>query len=231
MPWPAGVPRGRRCGPGTLGGLARCSSQTAAPACNSHPVTSTQPPGGHDRRTVGPPSCLSRPPPSVLAGRGRCTSFATARSPTPPRLAPTPPPSWPTPGTLRSPPWPAALVSHQQPWPAGRLDATPPPGGLELPSAPTQRFGVWGIATVLDMRFADGTVVRVRQPSAWTRCRSRRACPFSRRELLERATAARAPAEVDLCPETGPDRFCHEQAEEQQGAPSVRQTATLGQFR
>jgi hypothetical protein len=145
-----------------MGGLARCSSQTAAPACNSHPVTSTRPPGGHDCRTVGPLSCLSRPPPSALAGRGRCTSFATARSPTPPRLAPTPPPSWPTPGTLRSPPWPAALVSHQQPWPAGKLDATPPPGGVEPPSTPTQRFGE--IATVLDMRFADGTVVRVRQP-------------------------------------------------------------------
>jgi hypothetical protein len=71
-------------------------------------------------------------------------------------------PPWPAALVSHQQPWPAALVSHQQPWPAGKLDATPPPGGVEPPSTPTQRFGE--IATVLDMRFADGTVVRVRQP-------------------------------------------------------------------
>jgi hypothetical protein len=81
------------------------------------------------------------------------------------------------------------------------------------------------------MRFADGTVVRVRQPERLDPVSITPGLSIpSRRELLERATAARAPAEVALCPETGPDRLCHEQAEEQQGANFTETTRVAGQL-
>jgi hypothetical protein len=142
-------------------------------------VTSTRPPGGHDCRTVGPPSCLSRPPPSALAGRGRCTSFATARSPTPPRLAPTPPPSWPTPGTLRSLPGPLRSCLTSSPGPLASSTRPRHPAALNHPRRPHRGLGrsrrSWTCASPTAPWCGYGS------PSAWTRCRSRRACPFSRR--------------------------------------------------
>ena len=199
MPWPAGVPRGRRCGPGNPGRTRPVFLPDRRARVHLPPVTSTRPPGGHDCRTVGPPSCLSRPPPSAVTGRGRWTSFATVRSPTPPRLAPTPPPSWPTPvaslarwQARRDPAarrrW-AALGTHIE---VGKIATTAPWCGYGSPSAWTRCRFTPGLSIFLGESYWNARPPPGRPPrSTCVRRLTRTGCATSRPRSSRGPTSVR----------------------------------------
>jgi hypothetical protein len=107
------------------GPAAPCSSPIGHRPFRSRPATSTRSAGGPGCRTGVPPTC------SIRQQGGRCTSCATQRSPTKPRMAPTRQCRLPAPATPRSARWSATLGPAQRRSPATSRGATRPPGGLD----------------------------------------------------------------------------------------------------
>jgi hypothetical protein len=105
-----------------------------------HRAATRRPRPGHRPRgcrTAALASCSSRPPSAVPADHGRCTSFGTRRSPTPPRPAPTPSlclPNRPHLGGVAGPLRPRL----PRRWPADS-DATHPDDG----AAPRRHLAAW----------------------------------------------------------------------------------------